>query len=85
MAFAADGRLFVCTTISGGLTVLSPDGEVLEEIVIGECATNCIFDGPRLWVTATKVAELGYQQTTGTFWRIETDASGGLPLIAGRL
>jgi gluconolactonase len=85
MAFAADGRLFVCTTISGGLTVLSPGGEVLEEIVIGECATNCIFDGPTLWVTATKVAELGHEQTTGTFWRIETDASGGLPLIAGRL
>ena len=47
MAFAADGRAFVCTTISGGLTVLSPEGEVLEEITIGECATNCIFDGPR--------------------------------------
>ena len=85
MAFAADGRLFVCTTISGGLTVLSPDGDVLEEITIGECATNCIFDGPTLWVTATKVAELGYQQTTGTFWSIATDATGGLPLITGKL
>jgi gluconolactonase len=85
MAFAADGRLFVCTTISGGLTVLSPNGDVLEEITIGECATNCIFDGPTLWVTATKVAELGYQQTTGTFWSIATDATGGLPLITGKL
>ncbi len=53
--------------------------------MIGECATNCIFDGPTLWVTATKVAELGYQQTTGTFWSIETDATGGLPLIPGKL
>jgi gluconolactonase len=85
MAFAADGRLFVCTTISGGLTVLSPNGDVLEEITIGECATNCIFDGPTLWVTATKVAELGYRQTTGTFWSITTDATGGLPLIPGKL
>ena len=85
MAFAADGRLFVCTTISGGLTVLSPEGAILEEITIGECATNCIFDGPTLWVTATKVAELGYQQTTGTFWSIATDATGGLPLIPGKL
>ena len=85
MAFAADGRLFVCTTISGGLTVLSPEGQILEEIVIGECATNCVFDGPTLWVTATKVAELGYQQTTGTFWSIATDATGGLPLIPGKL
>jgi gluconolactonase len=85
MAFAADGRAFVCTTISGGLTVLSPEGEVLEEITIGECATNCIFDGPALYVTATKVADLGFGQTTGTFWRIDTDATGGLPLIPGQL
>jgi gluconolactonase len=85
MAFAADGRAFVCTTISGGVTVLSPEGEVLEEIVLGECATNCIFDGPTLYVTATKVAELGFGQTTGTFWSVETDATGGLPLITGKL
>jgi gluconolactonase len=85
MAFATDGRAFVCTTISGGLTVLSPEGEVLEEIVLGECATNCIFDGPRLYVTATKVAELGADQRTGTFWRVDTDAGGGLPLIPGKL
>ena len=85
MAFAADGRLFVCTTVSGGVTVLSAEGELLEEVTIGECATNCIFDGPALYVTATKVADLGFGQTTGTFWRIDTDASGGLPLIQGSL
>ena len=64
---------------------VGPEGDLLEEIKIGECATNCIFDGPTLWVTATKVAELGYQQTTGTFWSIETDATGGLPLMPGKL
>jgi gluconolactonase len=85
MAFAADGRLFVCTTISGGLTVLSPDGEVLEEIHLGEHATNCIFDGPNLYVTATKVAEIHADQRTGTFWLVETDAAGPLPLLPGRL
>jgi gluconolactonase len=85
MAFAADGRLFVCTTVSGGLTVLSPEGEVLEEITIGECATNCMFDGSALYVTATKVPDLGFGQTSGTFWRIDTDATGGLPLIPGTL
>ena len=70
MAFAADGRLFVCTTISGGLTVLSAEGEVLEEIVLNEHATNCIFDGPALYVTATKVAEIHADQRTGSFWRV---------------
>ncbi len=85
MAFAQDGRLFVCTTISGGVTVLSAEGEVLEEISLGEHATNCIFDGPALYVTATAVAEIHADQRTGTFWRVDTDASGGLPLIPGRL
>jgi gluconolactonase len=84
MAFAADGRLFVCTTISGGVTVLSPDGEVLEEIALGEHATNCIFDGSTLYVTATRVAEIHADQRTGTFWSVETDAEG-LPLLPGAL
>ena len=85
MAFAADGRAFVCTTISGGVTVLSAEGEVLEEISLGEHATNCIFAGSTLYVTATKVAEIHADQRTGTFWRVETDATGPLPLLPGRL
>jgi len=85
MAFAEDGRLFVCTTISGGVTVLSADGRVLEEISLDAHATNCIFDGASLYVTATKVAEIHADQRTGTFWRVDTDASGGLPLIPGKL
>ena len=44
-----------------------------------------MFDGPALYVTATKTSDLGFGQTTGTFWRIDTDATGGLPLIPGAL
>ena len=84
MAFAADGRAFVATTTSGGVTVLSPEGEVLEEIHLDEHATNCIFAGSTLYVTATKVADIEASQRTGTFWRVETDATG-LDLIPGRL
>ncbi len=84
MAFAADGRLFVCTTISQGVTVVSPDGVVLEEISLGEHATNCIFDGSDLYVTATKVPDIEASQRTGSFWRVETDATG-LDLIPGQL
>jgi gluconolactonase len=84
MAFAADGRLFVATTISQGVTVVSPEGEVLEEIHLGEHATNCIFDGSVLYVTATHTADIEASQRTGTFWRVETDATG-LDLIPGRL
>jgi gluconolactonase len=85
MAIAADGRLFVCTTTSGGITVLSPEGELLEEIHLDEHVTNCIFDGPALYATATKVPYLGADDRTGSFWRIETDATGGLPLLPGKL
>jgi len=84
-AIAADGRFFVATTISGGVTVISPEGEVLEEIDLGEHVTNCIFDGPTLWATATRTPELEASERTGSLWRVETDASGGLPLISGRL
>jgi len=84
MAFAADGRLFVATTVSGGVTVISPDGEVLTEIRLGEHATNCIFDGSVLYVTATKVPDIEASQRTGSLWRVETDATG-LELIPGRL
>jgi sugar lactone lactonase YvrE len=84
MAFAADGRLFVATTVSGGVTVISPGGEVLTEISLGVHATNCIFDGPALYVTATRVPDIEASARTGTFWRVETDATG-LDLIPGRL
>lgn len=84
MAFAADGRLFVATTVSGGVTVVSPDGQVLDEIRLGEHATNCAFDGSALYVTATQVPDIEASQRTGTFWRVETDATG-LDLIPGRL
>jgi gluconolactonase len=85
MAFATDGRAFVCTTISGGVTIISADGEVAGQIDLGEHATNCIFDGPTLYVTATKVAEIEASQRTGTLWAVETDAQGGLPLVPGAL
>jgi gluconolactonase len=84
MAFAADGRLFVATTISQGVTVISPDGAVLGEIGLGEHATNCAFDGSSLYVTATREADIEASQRTGTFWRVDTDATG-LELIPGRL
>jgi gluconolactonase len=85
MAFAADGRLFVATTISQGVTVISPEGDVLAEIELGEHATNCMFDGSALYVTATRSPDIDASERTGTFWRVETDAAAGLGLIPGRL
>jgi gluconolactonase len=84
MAFAADGRLFVATTISQGVTIISPDGGLLDEIRLGEHPTNCAFDGSDLYVTATREADIEAAQRTGTFWRVETDTTG-LELIPGQL
>ena len=84
MAFAEDGRLFVCTTISDGVTVLSSDGEVVDEIDLGEHATNCAFAGSTLYVTATSGPDLAADDRGGSFWRVETDAVG-LRLLAGSL
>jgi hypothetical protein len=36
-------------------------------------------------VTATGTADIEASERTGTFWRVDTDATGGLELIAGRL
>jgi gluconolactonase len=85
MAFARDGRAFVATTMSLGVSVVSPEGELLDHIELGEHATNCALDGRTLYVTATKVPEIEASQRTGTFWAVETDADGPLPLLPGAL
>lgn len=84
MAFAEDGRLFVANTTFGGVTVLSPDGEVLTEIDLNEHATNVVFDGSVLYVTATRTPDIEASERTGSFWRVETDATG-LALLPGQL
>jgi gluconolactonase len=85
MAFARDGRAFVATTISLGVSIVSPGGELVDHIELGEHATNCAFAGSTLYITATQVAEIEASQRTGTFWSVETDADGPLPLLPGAL
>ena len=84
MAFAEDGRLFVANTTFGGVTVLSPGGVVLAEIGLNEHATNVVFDGSTLYVTATRTPDIEASERTGSFWRVETDATG-LALLPGQL
>jgi gluconolactonase len=74
---ATDGRLFITTVTSHGITVVSPEGEFLELMYFDESAlpTNCCFDGRALWVTDFSVG-WDKMHTTGRLWRIETDAIG---------
>jgi sugar lactone lactonase YvrE len=66
------------------VTVLSPDGEVLTEIDLNEHATNVVFDGSTLYVAATRTPDIEASERTGSFWSVETDATG-LPLLPGQL
>jgi gluconolactonase len=85
LAVAADGRLFIATVSSTGVTVVSPDGEVLDLIELDPAArpTNCCFDGSTLWVT-----DFGREHEDapgrGRLWRVQTDATGAV-LNAGTL
>jgi gluconolactonase len=74
---AADGRLFITTVASHGVTVLAPDGKILDHLLLddGALPTNCCFDGSALWVTDFGV---GWTDGSGSgrLWRVETDATG---------
>jgi gluconolactonase len=82
-AVAADGRLFIATVTSAGITVVDSSGVVLQTIHLDETAfpTNCCFDGSALWIT-----DFGRDHErvprSGRLWRIETDAVGA-PLVPG--
>lgn len=84
-AVADDGRLFIATVTSHAVTVVSPDGQLLDVLVLDDDAlpTNCCFDGSHLWVT-----DFGVRNSTlpdqGRLWRLETDATG-MALHAGSL
>jgi len=85
LAVANDGRLFITTVSSHGITVVSPEGEVLEHLYLDDNAlpTNCCFDGSTLWVTDFGV---GYDEGRGRgrLWRLETDTVGA-PTRQGKL
>ena len=74
---AVDGRMFITTVTSHGLTVVSPGGEILELLYLDDDAlpTNCCFDGNVLWVTDFSVS-WAEKHDTGRLWRVETDAEG---------
>lgn len=77
LTIAADGRLFISTFSSHGITIVSPTGEVLDHLYLDDqaLATNCCFVGSDLWVTDFGV---GFRagNRRGRLWRVETDAVG---------
>lgn len=86
LAVAMDGRMFISTCGSHGITVVSPHGEVLDLLLLDDAAvpTNCAWDDRGgLWVTdfGTRWEQ---EDGAGRLWRVQTDGTG-LPPVLGHL
>lgn len=77
LAVAEDGRMFITTCGSHGITVIAPDGAYLGLIYLDDSAytTNCCFDGSTLWVTDFGM-DFARTPESGRLWRVDTDAVG---------
>jgi gluconolactonase len=85
LAVAEDGRLFIASCGSHGITVVGPDGALLDHLFLDDTAhpTNCCFDGSSLWVTDFAM-DWASRERAGRLWRVDTDAIGA-PVHRGRL
>lgn len=87
MKLAADGRIYVAGVTSGGIDVLSPDGEAVGFVRIGGTPLNLVFDGCDLLVADfghwSPEAEAG-AVAAGRLTRVRVDAVG-MPLFRGSL
>jgi gluconolactonase len=50
MKIAEDGNLYITGVTSGGIDVVTPDGELVDFIQTGGAPLNCVFDGEDLYV-----------------------------------
>lgn len=85
---AEDGRIFITGGPIGGIDILSPQGELVGFVETGGDLTNCVFEGPDLYVTCMgtmpRTSETGYASSGGRLLRVRQGVSG-LPLARGAL
>lgn len=84
-AVAADGRIFIATCGSHGISVVAPDGEYLGLIELDQEAnpTNCCFVEDALVVTDFGMA-FETDPVAGRLWRVPVDATPG-PVWTGTI
>ncbi|MGN7800328.1 SMP-30/gluconolactonase/LRE family protein [Leifsonia sp. 22587] len=82
-AVAADGRIFVASCGSHGISVVSPEGEYLGLILLDRQAnpTNCCFLGDTLIVTDFGMT-FETDPVAGRLWQVAVDATAG-PMWTG--
>jgi gluconolactonase len=80
LAVAGDGRMFIASCGSHGISVVGPAGEYLGLIELDAAAnpTNCCFAGSALYVTDFGM-DWDRRDGAGRLWRIDTDARGLAP------
>ncbi len=87
---AEDGNLYVTTITSGGVDVISPDGELLGLIETGGEPQNCVFAGSQLYVTdfglVSQFGDEGLRLGAAAGRLLRVDAGvRGMPLFRGAL
>jgi gluconolactonase len=86
MKIAENGNLYITGVTSGGIDVLTPDGELVEFIETGGAPLNCVFDGDSLYVADfgqfSPAAERG-EVAGGRLTRVPVGVAG-MPLFRGR-
>jgi gluconolactonase len=77
LCVAADGRLFIATCGSHGITVVTPTGEVDDFLYLGEQAnpSNCCFCDDALIVTDF-TTDFERHPASGRLWRVPVDTIG---------
>lgn len=80
MTIAEGGWLVVTDIVAGGLHVLHPDGRPEDFVPVAAHPTNCVFDGPVLWVTAAgTLADTVEPVFAGGLYRVEIGLCGIAP------
>jgi gluconolactonase len=81
----AAGNFWVTTVTSGGIDVVSRDGEPLDFLALDAVPLNCIFDGTALYVADAGKADPGDPAPmTGRLLRVEVGMRG-MPLFTGTI
>jgi gluconolactonase len=80
LAVDADGNICVATLFSGGITVISPDGKILDFVEMGDpYTTNICFGGPDLrtaYITLSMSGRLAAMEWRGPGLRLQHQKFG---------
>jgi gluconolactonase len=87
MKVARDGNLYITGVTSGGIDVLSPDGQVVDFVETGGAPLNCVFVDEDLYIADfgefSPEAERG-EVAVGRLTRVEVGVAGQ-PLFRGEV